>query len=185
MSFEAETESSPLTPEQEAHLRSLAIERAPAALEKMEAAETDADKFYSLPDAAFAAFRLERYTLAADIADKALELAPSFERNWNYGNALHAAHTVLGLLALRTGDSQLAIQELKLSGQTNGSPQLASFGPTLELAKALLRTGESAAVLDYLHQCRTFWKNGSFWLDIWEQKVRAGAVPNAFMRSYG
>jgi len=184
MNFEAQSENEPLTPEQEAQLRDLAIERAPAALAQVDAAETDADRFCALPDAALAAIHLERYELAADLATRTLEMAPNFERNWNYGNAIHAAHTVRGLLALRAGDTKLAIQELINSGKTKGSPQLGSFGPTMELAKALLRKGESASVLEYLQQCRGFWKMGNAWLDIWEQKIRAGDIPNAFMHSY-
>jgi hypothetical protein len=124
---------------------------------------------------------LERYPLAADLAAKSLEMAASFRGDWNYGNAIHAGHAVLGLLALRDGDTQRAVQELHKAGATPGSPQLDSFGPSMQLAKQLLRAGEAAAVLSYLEQCRAFWKMGDTWLTIWEEKIRAGDVPNFFM----
>lgn len=184
MSFEAETEDRPLTSEQETQLRQLVVERAPAALEEMENAKTEAEFFSSIANATLAAIHLERYTQAEDLAQEALRLAPTYKDNWNYGNAIHAAHTVLGLLALKTDNVQLAIEELKKSGETPGSPQLDTFGPTMQLAKALLRRGESAAVLCYIEQCRTFWAMGKTWLDIWEDKIKSGHIPNFVMHSY-
>lgn len=94
------------------------------------------------------------------------------------------AHTVLGLLAVRQDELLLGIQELKASGETSGSPQLGSFGPSMQLAKELLKHGEFGSVLSYFQQCRVFWKMGGAWLDIWERKVRAGSVPNFVMHSY-
>jgi tetratricopeptide (TPR) repeat protein len=181
MGFESESEREPLTSEQELALKQAILARAPGALAKFESATTDADRFYALPDAAMAAYHLERYPLAADLAAKSLEMSASFRNDWNYGNAIHAGRTVLGLLALRQGNSQLAVQELHKAGATPGSPQLDSFGPTMQLAKALLRAGESKAVLAYLEQCRVFWKMGEPWLTIWEERIRAGGVPNFFM----
>jgi hypothetical protein len=66
----------------------------------------------------------------------------------------------------------------------SGSPQLNSFGPTMQLAKALLRAGETRAVLNYLAQCRVFWTAGKTWLDLWEAKIHEGQVPNFAMGLY-
>jgi tetratricopeptide (TPR) repeat protein len=118
------------------------------------------------------------------LAEKALLLAPQFRQNWNYGNAIHLGHTVLGLLALRQGDIDLAIDELRKSGDTPGSPQLNSFGPTMQLAKELVQLGQTASALEYLEQCRRFWKSGATWLDLWEAKIRSGQVPNCFQHCY-
>lgn len=184
MGFEIESEARPLTPDQEAQLTAIALARAPQELAGVDAPKTEDELFYALPSAAHAAFRLGSYTRAKELAEKALALAPSYRGNWNYGNALHAGHSVLGLLALNEGDRPEAIRQLKKAGATPGSPQLGSFGPTMQLAKALLRSGESEAVLGYFEQCRAFWKMGTVWLDLWEQKVRAGGIPNFFMHAY-
>lgn len=184
MSFEADTEQLPLTTEQEAQLRQLAAARAPAALEEMEAAKTEAEFFSSRPGATLAAMHLARYAQAEELAHETLKLAPAYKSNWNYGNAIHSAHTVLGLVALQNGDVQLALEELKKSGETPGSPQLDTFGPTMQLAKALLQRGETAAVLGYLQQCRAFWAMGTAWLDTWEEKINSGRIPNFVMHSY-
>ncbi|QJR13496.1 hypothetical protein [Usitatibacter palustris] len=184
MGFEAESERLPLTPEQESELRGVAIGRAPEALAAYQNAQSDDERFDALCDAAFAAFHLEQYELASRLAAEMLAAAPNFEGDWNYGNAVHAGHTVLGLLALRNGDTPLAVEELHKAGATCGSPQLGSFGPTMILAKALLRVGESEAVLTHFGQCRKFWKMGETWLDIWEGKVRDGQTPNFFMHQH-
>jgi tetratricopeptide (TPR) repeat protein len=184
MHFEAKTEEQPLTPEQEAQLRQVVVDRAPAALAEVDAAATDDDLFYALPGAAFAAFHLEKFDVARELAQRAIDMAPGYRANWNYGNAIHAGHTVLGLLALRDGDLSLAAAELKNSGETPGSPQLGSFGPSMQLAKELLKRGQLGPVREYFSQCRKFWKMGGTWLDIWDKKIDAGEVPNFFMNCY-
>ena len=113
--------------------------------------------------------------------DEFKQLASLFEENWNAGNALFAGHTVLGLLALRRGDVELAIQELRTSAKNRDSPQLRSFGPTMRLAKELLELGKTEEVIAFLHHCLAFWKMGSLWVEVWEKKIRRGLVPNFFM----
>jgi tetratricopeptide (TPR) repeat protein len=184
MGFEAQSEAIPLTPEQEAELRSVALASAPKELAAVDSAKTEEELFYALPSATLAAFHLGNYAYAKELAERALALAPSYGENWNYGNAVHSAHSVLGLLALVNGAKMEAIEELRKAGATPGSPQLNSFGPTMQLAKALLRQGESAAVLAYFEQCRSFWTHGNVWLELWDEKVRAGGVPNFFMHAY-
>jgi hypothetical protein len=184
MGFEAQSEATPLTPEQEEQLRAVALARAPKDLDAADSAKTEEELFYALPSAAMAAFLLGKHDRAMALAERALTLAPSFQRNWNYGNALHFAHSVLGLLALEKDDVAAAVEQLKKAGATPGSPQLDSFGPTMQLAKQLLRRGESEVVLSYFQQCRSFWKMGGVWLELWEAKVRGGHVPNFFMHAY-
>jgi tetratricopeptide (TPR) repeat protein len=140
----------------EASLRQMVLDRAPAQLAELAEAGDDREAFVHLPRAAAAAFHLARFTDAKQFAERALALAPAFKDNWNYGNAIHLGHTVLGLLALNAQDDSSAVSELYESGQTPGSPQLNSFGPTMQLAKALLRLGDVEPVLLYLNQCRAF-----------------------------
>ena len=184
MGFEAQSEETPLTPEQEQQLKAVALASAPKDLDAADSAKTDEELFYAVPSAAMGAYLLGKHDRAKALAEKALALAPSFQRNWNYGNALHFAHSVLGLLALDSGDVSTAVEQLKNAGATPGSPQLDSFGPTMQLARRLLRSGQSEAVLAYFQQCRSFWKMGGVWLELWEAKVRRGDVPNFFMHAY-
>jgi hypothetical protein len=121
---------------------------------------------------------------AQRFADESLGLAQRYVDDWNYGNAVHAGHTVRGLLALDRGDVPQAIAELEYSGATNGSPQLDSFGPSMRLAKALLAHGERDAVLHYFEQCARFWEGGRSVLNIWAAKVRNGGIPNFTLSAY-
>ena len=71
-------------------------------------------------------------------------LASTPTTNWNYGNVVYDAHSVLGRIALRHGDRETARKELRAAGRTPGSPQLNSFGPQFTLARELLQHGEQA-----------------------------------------
>ena len=84
----------------------------------------------------------------------------------------------------RKGDVAAAIVHLKQSGETKGSPQLNSFGPSMQLARALIQVNEIPPVLHYFKQCREFWQSGDAWLNVYEAKVRRGAVPNFFWSLY-
>ncbi|MFH1817639.1 MAG: hypothetical protein ABIK08_18970 [Pseudomonadota bacterium] len=184
MSYEEEIEETPFSAEEDLAIFQIALDRAPVKLEKLAAANSDAEVFVHLPSAAAAAFHLGRFAEAKSYAERCLSLAPSFQENWNYGNAIHIGHTVLGLIALNDGDEVTAIAELAASGNTSGSPQLNTFGPTMQLAKALLRAGHVEPVLGYLRRCRAFWEMGGTWLNLWERKVREGLVPNFFQHSH-
>ena len=184
MGWEAKTEEVPLTPEQEKELWAIAVERAPKDLAEAEAAETENDLFCALPHAAMAAWHLQNFERARELANKALELAPSYSENWNYGNAINLGHSVLGLLALREGKIAVAVEELHKAGTTPGSPQLNSFGPSTQLARALARKGEFDATLKYMEQCRSFWKMGAVWLGLWEEKLKLREIPNCMWSGF-
>ena len=183
MNYEEKTEEVPFTPEMEATFRQLVRDRAPGQLAQLAEAVCDDEAFVHLPYAATAALHLERFDEAQRFAERALALAPAFKDTWNYGNAIHLGHTVLGLLAVNAQDLPRAVSELYESGQTPGSPQLNSFGPTMQLAKALLRHGYVEPVLAYLQQCGTFWRMGDTWLVLWARMVREGRIPNFFQHS--
>lgn len=174
----------PFTPEMISQLREIVLRRAPAALDCLAHSQSDDEVFDSLPSAAVAAFHLDQYAEAKQYAERALTLAPGYRDTWNYGNAVHLGHTILGLLAREEGDLPKAIFELLASADHQGSPQLKSFGPTMQLARALLQDGQVAPVLDYLKRCRVFWEMGGEWLDIWERKIQAGQIPNFCFRSH-
>jgi TonB family protein len=131
----------------------------------------------------FALPQLAKAALAAGALDKASLyanelIASAGDSNWNKGNALHDGNMVRGLVALRSGNIQLAAKDLIEAGKTTGSPQLNSFGPNLTLARELLERGERDAVLEYLALCKNFWKSGSSKLDAWIDVIRAGGKPD-------
>lgn len=182
--FEQYAEREPLTAEQRSELLSQMLGAAPKALSELEQAKVPEQRFYALPRAAIAAYNLGRYDEARQYATESAATAERYADNWNYGNAIHDGHMVLGLLALNDGDSARAVEELRLAGETPGSPQLGSFGPSMQLAKALLINNNAAPVLAYFEQCRRFWKMGGAWLDVWEDMVRNDRIPNFTLHAY-
>lgn len=178
------TELQPLDPEVQAKLQDLMRVHATHALARLAQAKGDEARFNALPSAAVAAYDLRQYDEARELAREALGALTRYRGLWSAGNAIHDGHMTLGLVALRDGDVSEAVVQLRLAGETPGSPQLGSFGPSMKLARALLLEGQTAPVLAYLEQCRRFWGMGSTWLDVWEAKVRAGQVPNFIMHAY-
>jgi hypothetical protein len=96
MTFEADTEREPLTLHQVAQLKRVALDFAPAAIAEWERAQTDAEMFYALPRATFAAFNLDRHALAEQLALKSLELAPLFEDDGTTATPLTSRTRCLG-----------------------------------------------------------------------------------------
>jgi hypothetical protein len=147
-------------------------------LEELGAAPDDLHRFYALDDAAKAAFELGKIDEAETHARGALDLATRFRNDWNYGNAIHDGHMVLGRVALRKGDVETAKQELVEAGKTPGSPQLNSFGPNMSLAKDLLERKETDTVLRYFDLCGKFWELESGNLKRWSILAKAGEIPD-------
>ena len=81
MSYEAASEEQPFTPEQEASLRQLALDRAPAELAQLQAATSEDEEFVHLPSAAIAAFQLNQFSEAKRLAERTLALAAKFRNN--------------------------------------------------------------------------------------------------------
>ncbi len=111
-------------------------------------------------------------------------------KSWNYGNIIHNANETLGLLALREGKVPEAKRYLLKAGQTPGSPQLNSYGPSMDLARELLEEGERNAVIEYLDLIGSFWGQGYGYktnetaargkralLQQWKTDIRAGKIP--------
>ncbi len=113
---------------------------------------------------------------AGQRAQELLNLAEQFRSDWNYGNAVHHGHLLLGQVALGGGDVTGAVAHLHDAGRTPGSPQLNSFGPNLHLAQALLRAGHPDSVVAYLELCRAFWPSGP--VDRWISEIRDGREPD-------
>ena len=137
-----------------------------------------AARFYALGDLAKTSVSEGKLEKAEALATELLALAPNFVGDWNYGNALYCGQHVLGQVALARGDVDQARKRLLQSAETPGSPQLASFGPSMALARALLEQGETDVVLQFLERCHGFWSMGHGKLEAWAQDVRTGRKPN-------
>jgi hypothetical protein len=136
------------------------------------------DRFLAVSHGLIPAMECKAYDLAEAYAREALQLAPQFRQDWNYGNAIHNGHVVLGRLDLVHGDVEGACRELLLAGQTPGSPQLDSFGPNMSLAKELLKHGQREVVLHYFDECHVFWRSDYGALSRWRMLVRLHLPPD-------
>lgn len=134
-------------------------------------------RFFVLPYWCTHAVARGKNARAAAFAQELLTLAAQYSDDWNYGNALHHAHLVLGRVALAAGDRVTAGSELLEAGRTPGSPQLNSFGPNMQLAADLLAVGDHGVVIQYFDLCRAFWTMGGESLDRWSQDVAEGRSP--------
>lgn len=114
-------------------------------------------RFYKLQSLIDGAYKSGDYDQAKSLAFEYLDLARRAKHDWNYGNAIHGGHQMLGLIRLREGDLAEAKNHLRAAGQTPGSPQLNSFGPRMILARELLLQGEKQVVVQYLDSVAKFW----------------------------
>jgi len=149
-----------------------------AAKEKVVNGLKPEDKFDMTTDITVQAFIAGDQIKAGMYAKDLLNQAESMKDNWNYGNAIHKAHLVLGRIALSAGDLDEAKTQLALAGQTPGSPQLDTFGPDMLFAKEMLEKGEKDAVLRYFKLCAAFWEMDDGRLAAWTNDVKNDKIPN-------
>lgn len=148
------------------------------ALSELAAAAGGPGRYFELADAAKTAVYLGTLEEAEEYARELLTTAEASRPCWNFGNAIHDGHVVLGLVALRRGDVDAAKRELLRAGDTPGSPQLNTFGPNMLLAKELLQRGEVSTVVEYFSRCRKFWERERGRLDRWTKDAREGRTPD-------
>ncbi|MBI4835504.1 MAG: hypothetical protein HY811_11895 [Planctomycetes bacterium] len=145
-----------------------------------------ADYFYCLLDITKQAYISGSFEKAVDYANKLLKESSKFENDWNYGNAIHHGYIILGLVSFKSGDIVKARDCLIRSGLVSGSPQLNSFGPDMTLAKLLLKSGKNTtpekddvkAVIQYLQNCKNFWRGEVDLLDAWIKTIESGGTPD-------
>ena len=137
------------------------------------------ERFYKIRYEAENEFLNGDFDEARKLALKYLEMADSFQHDWNYGNAVHHANLILGRVALKEGNIEKAKEYLLKAGDTPGSPQISSFGPNMMLAKELLEQGEKATVLAYFSLCKIFWigPQASETIEKWGKEVKGGVIP--------
>ena len=128
-----------------------------------------------LKDLAKMALFAQRIQKAKEYAERMLKQNPP---GWNHGNNIHHGNIILGRVAMRQDDLEEAKKRLIDAGNTPGSPQLNSFGPSMTLAKELLEKGEKDVVLEYFELCSKFWRRKKDRLDGWSVAVKDGRMPN-------
>jgi tetratricopeptide (TPR) repeat protein len=141
----------------EAYKRVLALTRNPSARETLAG------------DMADASFKVGDFEGAAELAKIHLQTRDR--------TAPQRANTVLGRVALRSGDISKAKQYLLNSSGPQAAADVAISGPTMILAKELLEQGERDAVLQYLENCLSLWPRGESVLQLWIADVMNGKTP--------
>jgi hypothetical protein len=135
-------------------------------------------------------------------AKELLAIAPEYRADWNYGNAVHTGHLVLGRIAADAGKMAEAKRQLLESvaaanmpygyehapeqpweqrpkpGKWKASPQMDSFGPDMTLANELLKKGETETVLKYFELCAKFWDMEKGSLAKWKKQIADGETPD-------
>ncbi|HEV3446019.1 MAG TPA: hypothetical protein VG099_15365 [Gemmataceae bacterium] len=136
-------------------------------------------RFWLLPGLATAALHAEELEKAQAYASEVLRQAeqPEYFYHKN-GSAIHYGHLVLGRLALRSGNREMAKLHLLESGKTEGVPHLCTFGPNMMLAKELLECGEREAVIQYLDLCTNFWQTADHRPERWIHEIQRGQMPD-------
>lgn len=135
------------------------------------------DRFYELDDQITEAFIINDDDSAKSLIAEYLELADIYRCNWNYGNAIHDANRMLGLISLKNGNIDEAAGYLLKSGKSTGSPQLDTFGPELNLANELLKLGRTEEVLIYLNDIKSFWERNDDQINQWIGKIENDEKP--------
>ena len=124
------------------------------------------------------AYAKRDYYSVSSMALTYLDEAENNRDSWNYGNAIHQANTLLGLVELQYGRIDRATDYLLSSARTPGSPQLNTFGPNMLLAERLLALGQRRAVVRYLTDCRRLWRLSFGTLLKWRWQISRGYTPN-------
>jgi hypothetical protein len=129
-----------------------------------------ADRQALAGEMAGAAFKIGDFEGAAALAKLYLH---STDRN-----ATQKANTILGRVALRSGDVAASKQNLLDSSGAAAARDIATYGPAMALARELLEKGERATVLEYLEKCLILWPRGENMLRNWIAEIQNGATPN-------
>ncbi|GMV95139.1 MAG: hypothetical protein AMXMBFR82_49170 [Candidatus Hydrogenedentota bacterium] len=91
----------------------------------------------------------------------------------------HKAHILRGQVAFKQGDADMAGKILLEAADVPESPHMKIAGPSMRLARDLLRAGKKDVVLEYIERWKGRWDGPtSFLLTQWEQEVRHGEEPD-------
>ena len=134
-------------------------------------------RFIILPKLTKTAIEIGLFAEAENYANELLLLAEEFETDWNYGNAIHDANIILGMVSLHSNQIKDAKSYLLEAGKSPGSPQLRTLGPNMMLAEPLLEKGEKRVVIEYFELLKKVWEHDDGRLDSWIAAVKGGGKP--------
>lgn len=135
------------------------------------------NRFYELDDLIIKAYKSNDFPTAKILAKESLSLAVTYRCNWNYGNSIHNANQILGLISIKEGDIKSAEQYLIEAGKSTGSPQLDTFGPEFDLANELLKNGKTHTVQAYLSGVNKFWEMDNGIVEEWQATISKDEIP--------
>lgn len=135
------------------------------------------NRFYELDSLITEQYKQGDFVSAKKLIAEYLTLADLYKNNWNYGNAIHDANRVLGLISYQEGEYDKAALYLAKASESSGSPQLDSFGPELDLANLLLKQGKAIEVKSYLLGIQKFWKMDEGIVNEWIEAIDRNEKP--------
>lgn len=142
---------------------------------------SDSEAHMILKDLAWKEYQLGNFDEAKKYSNELLRLNKIVDENWNYGNAIHHAHTIIGLVSFENNDIISARNHLNKSSKTPGSPQLDSFGPVLILAQKMIEAGEIEPCKKFLKNCKKFWKMEDGKISAWLLEIDNGHIPQMYV----
>ena len=95
------------------------------------------------------------FARARQYADDALALARNHQQAAQDNDVIYRAETVLGVLALKDGDREAAVEHMRAAGAapiSDAGRYASHFGLRGRLVEYLLRAGERASVAEYLEK---------------------------------
>ena len=118
----------------------------------------------------------EQFDKAVRYARDLLRVDMEREGRFRDCQAIYDCNMVLAEVAFAKGDLDKAGRLLVRAGKTSGSPSLGSFGPSMRLARNLLKAGRTEPVIEYLEQCGRFWQPKT--TEKWIEQIKDGEIPD-------
>ena len=106
-----------------------------------------------------------------------------FQSDPHYGAAVYDAHIVLGVVALRRGDRQTAVKEMRLAASAPASSTIQEGRAKSLLSRLtnyLLKAGERESVIDFLEKSAALMPHWKEQLLKDAQAVRRGIMPESY-----
>lgn len=114
----------------------------------------------------------------ADGFAKDLRTLAEPESNMLQSVSVHAAHILLGRVALQ-GTHDLVTAKAELLAAARVAPAaIQKFGPNMSLARDLLAAGERATVLEYVNSFHDLSPEAMDKLNRWAKLIQSGAIPD-------
>ncbi len=96
----------------------------------------------------------------------------------SHGDDLHFFRHCLGIVELKEGNCDAAVQHLFSSADVPSAPVISSFGPSMALPRLLLQNGDLPPVVRYLELTKK-WKPVE--ISRWLSEIAAGRTPDLHM----